>query len=192
MPPKDGAILKYAVKLIGDPEITSETLLKSCTEGGDQTDSASKIEKKETELKKMTKKLSASKLKKDEIKDDSELLKNRREKTKTELEPILPKRSKDDLDLLSAAKKLQNVNVKKLKGDEIYKCIEDLKDFLKIATTELKDSSFVNPIKDIVQSLNKVPKNIDLAKVLADEETVKKIFYAQKKIEEEVIKMGGI
>jgi hypothetical protein len=102
-------------------------------------------------------------------KDDSEVLELRRGKMNNDISDVLEKiksqkLAKDDSELIKTANKLKNININKLKGEKIYDCVENLKEFFKAATSELKDDSLISSIGNIIQILNELPKNVNLAK----------------------------
>jgi hypothetical protein len=75
------------------------------------------------------------------------------------------------------------VNVEELKNDEIYRCAENLKCFLKNARSKLENSDQIaKPLETILELMN-VPKDVDLNKTKVPPGVVNKIMDAVKQIQ---------
>jgi hypothetical protein len=96
-------------------------------------------------------------------KDDSEVLEMKTQKSKEEFikDVKIKKRAKDTSDLLAMAKKLRKIDAKKLKSDEIYYCVEDIKEFFKTAKSELGNSDPISRLLEIMIKSLDVPENVD-------------------------------
>jgi hypothetical protein len=118
------------------------------------------------EVSKNSKKANVVSQPKRRAKDNSEVLEMKRSKMNDDILPViekvkLQKKAKDTSDLFLMAKKLQNVNVKRLKGEEISQCAKDIRSFFKTAKSKLKSSdSIAKSLEVMIKTLN-IPENVD-------------------------------
>lgn len=101
-----------------------------------------KIKKRNTSEKTIEKQIETKKF----AKDDMEIDKNRREKAKKELEQSLPKKAKDDSELLSIMKELRSSDISQLENSKFYQSVKKLKDM------DMSDLS-INKISDFIENL---------------------------------------
>ena len=138
-----------------------------------------KIKKRNTSEKTIEKQIETKKF----AKDDMEIDKISREKIKKELEQSLPKKAKDDSDLLMLARRLQKINDESLTGDEVYKYIGIFKNFFNVVNSKFDRKS---PISDalgiIINQLNNSEK-INPEEINDNKELISKISFAVKKLE---------
>ena len=123
-------------------------------------------------------------------KDDMELYKIRREKTKKELEQILPKKAKDDSELLLVAKQFEKIDATKIQETEFNKYANKLKIFFNKAKFLLKDKKGTGQIIEYIDDMNKYMELFKKPNIIT-EDTVNEVQTIANKIRDESIKIKG-
>jgi hypothetical protein len=129
-------------------------------------------------------------------KNDSEVLEMKTKRSRKEFmkDVKIKTRAKDDSELLklkSAAEKLQKIEVTKLKGKQLNKCVDDIKIFFEDAINLLDENNHViKPIKSIIRAMNIFDENIDIEEMQVPSDIANKIVDNVKQIQA-VPKIGG-
>ena len=139
-----------------------------------------KIKKRNTSEKTTEKQIKTKRF----AKDDMELDKIRREKIKKKLEQILPKKAKDDSELLLVAKKLENANIDTFKISDAISYVSEFKKFLHIIKNNLQTNKTIFPL---IISFENILNEVDISKC---KDVPKKLILIMNQIQEKV-KKGG-